>query len=123
MKRLLFMMIALLSMSVMAQEEVPDTISLDDFDIKPEVTQHSMEAYDYIDTCTTRYAVVHDWLGRCGIYNLETNKNITELEYRELYYARTMKLEDGSEATVFGGKKGIKQGIVSVGLLTMSYLL
>lgn len=115
MKRLLFMMIALLSMSVMAQEEVPDTICLDDFDFKPEVTQHSMEAYDYIDTCTTRYAVVHDWLGRCGIYNLETKKNITELEYRELYYARTMKLEDGSEATVFGGKKGIKQGIVSVG--------
>lgn len=65
MKRLLFMMIALLSMSVMAQEEVPDTICLDDFDFKPEVTQHSMEAYDYIDTCTTRYAVVHDWLGRC----------------------------------------------------------
>lgn len=28
MKRLLFMMIALLSMSVMAQEEVPDTICL-----------------------------------------------------------------------------------------------
>lgn len=115
MKRLLFMMIALIAMSVQAQEEVPDTICLDNFDFKPEVTQHSMEAYDYIDTCTTRYAVVHDWLGRCGIYNLETKKNITELEYRELYYAHTMKLEDGSEATIFGGKKGIKQGIVSVG--------
>lgn len=99
----------------MAQEEVPDTICLDDFDFKPEVTQHSMEAYEYIDTCTTRYAVVQDWFGRCGIYNLETKKNTTELEYRELYYTRTMSLEDGSEATIFAGKKGIKQGIISVG--------
>ena len=115
MKKVIFMMMALFSLCAIAQVETPDTIDIEELDLKPAVTQHSMEAYEYIDTCTTRYAVVHDWLGRCGIYDLEENKNITELEYRELYFARMMNLEDGSKATVFGAKKGAKNGIVSVG--------
>lgn len=114
MKKILFIMMAFFSLSAMAQVETPDTINLDDLDFNPEVTQHPMETYEYIDTCTTRYAVVHDWIGRCGIYDLEEKKNITELEYRELYFARFMDLEDGSKVLVFGAKKGTKQGIVSV---------
>lgn len=115
MKKVIFMMMALFSLCAMAQVVTPDTIDIDELDLKPAVTQHSMEAYEYIDTCTTRYAVVHDWLGRCGIYDLEENKNITELEYRELYFARMMNLENGSVATVFGAKKGIRSGVVTVG--------
>ena len=60
------------------------------------------------------YAVVHDWNGRCGIYNLEKHENITELEYRQLNFSRIMNLEGGNQATVFYGKKGVREGAVAV---------
>ena len=58
--------------------------------------------------------MVHDCNGRCGIYDLEKKENITELEYRNLYFPRMMDLDDGSQATVFYGYKGHREGIVSV---------
>ncbi|MBQ0058003.1 MAG: hypothetical protein KBT20_10150 [Bacteroidales bacterium] len=78
------------------------------------ITQHKWTKYEYVDTCTTRYAVVHDWNGRCGIYDLEKKENITELEYRALYFSKMMDLDDGSQATVFYGYKGHQEGVVSV---------
>lgn len=90
------------------------TCSLFAFGQKEQITQHKWSKYEYVDTCTTRYAVVHDWNGRCGIYDLEKKENITELEYRALYFSRMMELEDGNQATVFYGYKGHQEGIVSV---------
>ena len=78
------------------------------------VTQHDWGRYEWVDTCTARYAVVHDWNGLCGIYNLEKHENITELEYRQLNFSRIMNLEDGNQATVFYGKKGTREGTVAV---------
>lgn len=78
------------------------------------VTQHDWSRYVWVDTCTARYAVVHDSNGRCGIYNLEKHENITELEYRQLNFLRIMNLEGGKNATVFYGKKGVREGVVAV---------
>lgn len=114
MKHLFLLLASFFALGATAHVVESDTICLDDLFVSIEVTQHPIEYYESIDTCTTRYAVVHDWYGRCGIFDLQEQKNITELEYRELYLARTMKLEDGNTVTLFAGKKGIKQGIVSV---------
>lgn len=94
---------------------VTDTIDTESLNSKEPVTQHKWTTYEYIDTCTTRYAVVHDWNGRCGIYDLEKKENITELEYRTLHFTRMMELADGSQATLFYGFQGHRKGIVSVG--------
>ena len=89
-------------------------VSITAFAQQKSVTQHEWSMYEWVDTVTTRYAVVHDWNGRCGIYNLEKHENITELEYRQLNFSRIMNLEDGNQATVFYGKKGIRRGVVAV---------
>ena len=93
---------------------VADTIDAESLTQKVPVTQHKWSKYEYVDTCTTRYAVVHDWNGRCGIYDIEKKDSITELEYRTLYFSRMMDLDDGSQATVFYGYKGPREGVVSV---------
>lgn len=94
---------------------VTDTIDAESLNLKEPVTQHKWATYEYIDTCIARYAVVHDWNGRCGIYDLEKEENITELEYRTLRFSRMMELEDGSQATLFYGFQGHRKGIVSIG--------
>ena len=94
---------------------VADTIDAGSLNLKEPATRHRWTKYEYIDTCTARYAVVHDWNGRCGIYDLEKKENITELEYRALHFSRLMELADGSQATVFLGLQGHRKGIVSVG--------
>lgn len=83
--------------------------------LKNSITQHNWNKYEWIDTCCTRYAIVHDWYGRCGIYDLEIHENITELEYRDLNFMRMMELEDGNQAAMFYGLIGHRKGIVSVG--------
>lgn len=100
MKTLFFAILVAVSITTFAQQ-IP-------------VTQHDWSKYEWVDTCSARYAVVYDWNGRCGIYNLEKHENITELEYRQLNFSRIMNLEGGNQATVFYGKKGIREGAVAV---------
>lgn len=78
------------------------------------VTQHKRTAYEWIDTCTAKYAVMHDWLGRCGVYDLESDENITELEYRNLSFVRTIEMEDDSQSVMFIADKGHRKCMVSV---------
>lgn len=111
----LLLMTVVFSLSAAAQILVCDTVVVDDDDIVINVTQHPMEAYKYIDTCTERYSIVYDCYGRCGIYNNFEKKNITELEYRELDFSCTKEMENGYIVFLFSAKKGIKKGIVSVG--------
>lgn len=103
MKNFALLISLLLSLSAIAQNQ------------KVSITQHKWATYEHIDTCTARYAVVYDWNGRCGIYDLKKKENITELEYRTLRFSRMMELEDGSQATLFYGFQGHRKGIVSVG--------
>ena len=79
-----------------------------------EITQHKWSTYEWVDTCTSQYAVVHDWLGRCGIYDLEKGMNITELEFRNLQFIRTVDCDDGSQFAMFMGHKGHRMGVVTV---------
>lgn len=115
MKQILTLIMVMFCVTASAQKTVViDTIDAESLADRKSVTQHKWSKYEYVDTCTTRYAVVHDWNGRCGIYDLEKKENITELEYRNLYFSRMMDLDDGSQATVFYGYKGHREGIVSV---------
>jgi len=81
-------MLAMSSIATFAQTSVAS----DGNEEKTPITQHSWEEYDWVDTCTTKYAVVHDWIGRCGIYDLEKHENLTELEYHQLYYSQDLEL-------------------------------
>ena len=115
MKQILTLIVVMFCVTASAQKTVvADTIDAESLADHRTVTQHQWSKYEYVDTCTTRYAVVHDCNGRCGIYDLEKKENITELEYRNLYFSRMMDLDDGSQATVFYGYKGHSEGIVSV---------
>ena len=115
MKQILTLIMVMFCVTASAQKTVvADTIDAESLADHRTVTQHQWSKYEYVDTCTTRYAVVHDCNGRCGIYDLEKKENITELEYRNLYFSRMMDLDDGSQATVFYGYKGHSEGIVSV---------
>ena len=115
MKQILTLVMAMFCVTASAQKTVvADTIDAESLADHRPVTQHQWSKYEYVDTCTTRYAVVHDWNGRCGIYDLEKKENITELEYRNLFFSKMMELDDGSQETVFYGYKGHREGIVSV---------
>lgn len=115
MKQILTIIMVMFCVTASAQNSVvADTIDAESLAEPKPITQHKWSKYEYVDTCTTRYAVVHDWNGRCGIYDLEKEENITELEYRNLYFSRMMDLDDGSQATVFYGYKGHREGIVFV---------
>ena len=83
-------------------------------DYKKTVTQHKWKKYEYVDTCTTRYAVVHDWNGRCGIYDLKKKLNITELEYRKLSLSKVVKADDGDDIAVFEGLKGHSKMMITL---------
>ena len=115
MKQILTLIVVMFCVTASAQKRVvADTIDAESLADHRTVTQHQWSKYEYVDTCTTRYAVVHDWNGRCGIYDLEKKENITELEYRDLFFSKMMELDDGSQETVFYGYKGHREGIVSV---------
>ena len=115
MKQILTLIVVMFCVTASAQKRVvADTIDAESLADHRPVTQHQWSKYEYVDTCTTRYAVVHDWNGRCGIYDLEKKENITELEYRNLFFSKMMELDDGSQATMFYGYKGHREGIVSV---------
>ena len=115
MKQILTLIVVMFCVTASAQKTVvADTIDAESLADHRTVTQHQWSKYEYVDTCTTRYAVVHDWNGRCGIYDLEKKENITELEYRNLFFSKMMELDDGSQETVFYGYKGHREGIVSV---------
>ena len=115
MKQILTLIVVMFCVTASAQKTVvADTIDAESLADHRTVTQHQWSKYEYVDTCTTSYAVVHDWNGRCGIYDLEKKENITELEYRNLFFSKMMELDDGSQETVFYGYKGHREGIVSV---------
>lgn len=87
MKMMISLILSLFCVGASAQNRVADTIDSESLGRKASVTQHDWKKYEYVDTCTARYAIVHDWNGRCGIYDLKKKQNITELEYRELYFS------------------------------------
>lgn len=106
---------AIFCVTASAQETiVADAVDAETCVPKKTVTQHRWTKYEYVDTCTTRYAIVHDWNGRCGVYDLEKKENLTELEFRDLFFSQMMDLEDGNQAAMFFGYKGHQKGLFSI---------
>ena len=65
MKQILTIIMVMFCVTASAQKTVvTDTIDAESFADRKSVTQQKWSKYEYVDTCTTRYAVVHDWNGR-----------------------------------------------------------
>lgn len=69
--------------------QVNDTISTDTIDsFNPPIPQIPLEECDSLMACdiTDHYGVVYKG-GKCGIYDLVNNQNVTRIEYSYLWYA------------------------------------
>lgn len=115
MKQILTLIMVMFCVTASAQKTVvADTIDAESLINHKPITQHKWTAYEYVDTCTARYAVVHDWTGRCGLYDLVTNRNLTELEYRKLYLHQKAQDDNGTSSPMFFAYKGRTKGMVTV---------
>lgn len=116
-KNLLFVLLAAFSIVVTAKECVlnADTISCDTIDCNnlpiPQIpfgeldslTMHSIDA---------RYVVV--WKGgKCGIYDLQTEENVTRIEYSYLHYSFRKEM-DGEYYTFFVWEEKETTGVVGI---------
>ena len=101
--------------AICAQEEVADTVSVDGLtDEGPVVAQYDLSECDWVDICyNPKYAIVTKD-GKKGVYDLVRNKNITEIEYRELGYSKDEVDDDSIRSCWFFAKKGCKMGIICV---------
>ena len=109
MKHIITLVLVLFTLTVSAQDIlVTDTVKTES------VTQHPWSENTKVDTCTTNLAVVHDKYGRCGVYDLVKNKNLTELAYRNLHFIGKSTLDDGSQTPSFIGFWGHSRSIITV---------
>lgn len=89
---------------------IEDTIS----DYSQYVTQYELKECDWVDICPNpRYAIVTK-NGKKGIYDLILQRNITEIDFRDLGYSSMNEDKDGTSMSLFYAKKGIKLGILGV---------
>lgn len=95
--------------------EVVDTLDVDKLeDYSRSITQYDFKDFDWVDICNNpKYAIVTKD-GKKGIYDMMLNRNITEIEYRELGYSREGVTVDSISSSWFFAKKGCKQGIMCV---------
>ena len=78
------------------------------------ITQDNLKEYD-IDICygNPRYAIISKD-GKKGVYDLISQENITEMEFRELNFSRRVEGKDSIIFNMFYAKKGIKHGLLGV---------
>lgn len=111
MKKILIFMLACLAVMTSAQTvEVMDTISCEELE-NPPVPQIPFEELDSMtmQSMDDRYVVVYKG-GKCGVYDLLEEKNVTRIEYDELVMAFRKELEGGYYTyfrVVVEGKKGL----------------
>ena len=68
MKQILTIIMVMFCVTASAQKTVvTDTIDAESLADRKPITLHKWSKYEYVDTYTTRYAVVHDRNRRCGI--------------------------------------------------------
>ena len=58
-------------------------------DYKKTVTQHKWKKYEYVDTCTTRYAVVHDGMVAVAFMTLKRNSISLNLNIENSLFQRS----------------------------------
>ena len=94
-------------------EETPDTIPVDSI-FKPSVTQVPLDSCDslMVSNPNDRYGVV--WKGgKCGIYDISKWENVTNIEYKELWFSFRREME-GEYYTYFGWDEVDKKGVIGV---------
>ena len=95
--------------------QVSDTISTDTIDsANPPIPQIPLEECDSLMArdITDRYGVVYK-NGKCGIYDLVKNQNVTRIEYSYLWYAYRKEFE-GEFFTYFSWEEPETIGVVGV---------
>lgn len=111
MKKILMILTWLSALTISAQTvEVVDTIDCAELD-NPLVPQIPFEELDSLtmQSLGDRYVVAYK-NGKCGIYDLLEEKNVTRIEYDELVMAFRKELEGGYYTyfrVVAEGKKGL----------------
>ena len=94
---------------------VSDTISADTIEsVNPPISQVPLEECDSLMVCdiTDHYGVVYKD-GKCGIYDLFKNENVTCIEYSYLWYAYRKEFE-GEYFTYFSWEEPETIGVVGV---------
>lgn len=135
MKRTLVMMSLLIATSVSAQvidavdsidvetgvvyyadsTQVTDTISCDTLDLsKPTIPQIPFEELDSLtmSSLDDRYVVVYKD-GKCGIYDLRKEENVTRIEYGYLRFSFRKEME-GEYYTYFFWEEETTQGVIGI---------
>ena len=95
--------------------QVNDTISNDTMDcVNPPIPQIPLEECDSLMArdITDHYGVVYKD-GKCGIYDLFKNENVTRIEYTYLWYAYRKEFE-GEYFTYFSWEEPETIGVVGV---------
>ena len=95
--------------------QVNDTISTDTIDsFNPPIPQMPLEECDSLIArdITDHYGVVYKD-GKCGIYDLFKNENVTRIEYSYLWYAYRKEFE-GEYFTYFSWEEPETIGVVGV---------
>lgn len=95
--------------------QVSDTISTDTIDsANPPIPQIPLEECDslIVRDITDHYGVVYKG-GKCGIYDLVNNQNVTRIEYSYLWYAYRKEFE-GEYFTYFSWEEPETIGVVGV---------
>lgn len=102
-------------------EENPDTVSLDSV-FKPSVAQIPLDSCDslMVSSPGDRYGVI--WKGgKCGIYDISKWENVTNIEYRELWFSFRREME-GEYFTYFGWDEVDKKGVIGVAETNNTYV-
>ena len=95
--------------------QVSDTISTDTMDCAiPPIPQIPLEECDSLMArdITDHYGVVYNG-GKCGIYDLLKNENVTRIEYSYLWYAYRKEFE-GEYFTYFSWEEPETIGVIGV---------
>ena len=134
MKKYYLLMIALLSANVMAQGvevvdsidvdngnyiieymEDGDTVRADTIDLStPKIPQIPLDECDslMVSSPGDRYGVI--WkAGRCGIYDIVKWENVTEIEYKDLWFSFRREIE-GEYYSYFGWDEDDSKGVIGV---------
>ena len=93
--------------------ETPDSISSDSI-MEPSVIQVPLDSCDslMVRNADDRYGVV--WKdGKCGIYDITKWENVTNIEYKELWFSFRREIE-GKYYTYFGWDEDDTNGVIGV---------
>ena len=76
--------------------------------------QYDLKEYEWVEFCNNpKYAIVTKDRKK-GIYDLFLQRNITEIEFRDLGFSKQTMAEDSAYISLFYATKGIKRGIISL---------